>query len=165
MKDIELSSIIFILGIFVIGCAQSSFCQTGKSIKECECDLIQCVYEVELSKYLPQEMLSSRVCDGVKRGAKPVELNRLCMQAKGYEFLDANTLPKNIKRKKVTTLIEDYWIADGLDVALYGSKVFSEQKDQENDQESKVDIKNTPEISVELKQAFMKMFDKYRNKK
>lgn len=165
MKNIELSAIIFILGIFVIGCAQPSFYQTGKSIEACERDFMQCIFEVELSKYLPQEMLSSYISAGVKRGAKPAELNRLCMQAKGYEFLDSHTLPKNIKRKKVTTLFEDYWIVDGLDVALYGSKVFSEKKDRENDQESKVDIKDTSEISVELKQAFMKMFGKYRNKK
>ncbi|MHC4556134.1 MAG: hypothetical protein ACYS80_02395 [Planctomycetota bacterium] len=103
-----------VLGIFFAGCGQSCFYQAGKSIEQCESDLLECIY-------------SSRSTG-------------LCMKARGYQYLDANKLPHNSKRKKViihlgsgkhkVTSVE-YWIADGFGEAWIDRKVLYEQKTQE----------------------------------
>ena len=165
MKQLILSAIISILGIISAGCSKSCFYQAGKSIKQCERDLMQCIYEVELSSCLPHGLLSSPVSAGMQEGVQPDELTCLCMQARGYEFLDASTLPKNRKRMKVITPVEDYWVVDGLGVASDEPRALSEQKHQENDPELEEVIERSPGISVELRQTFLNMFRKLRNKK
>ena len=165
MKQLILSAIISVLGIFSAGCAKPCFYQAGKSIEQCERDLMQCIYEVEISSYLPHDMLSSPVSAGVQEGFQPTELTCLCMQARGYEYLDASTLPKNRKRMKVITPVENYWVVDGLGVASDAPRALSKQKHQENDPELEEVIERSPETSVELRQTFMNMFRKLRNKK
>ncbi|MFC1793455.1 hypothetical protein ACFL3Q_07700 [Planctomycetota bacterium] len=157
MKQLILSAIIFILGVISAGCAKPCFYQAGKSIKQCERDLMQCIYEVELSSYIPNDLLSSPVSAGVQEGIQPTELTCLCMQAMGYEFLEANTLPKNRKRMKIVTLVDNYWVVDGLGVALVDPRILSEQKHKENDPEHKEVIERLPEISDELRQAIIKI--------
>ena len=149
--------IALVFPLFSAGCAKPCFYQTGKSIKQCERDLMQCIYEVELSSYLPHDLLSSPVCAGVQEGIQPAELTCLCMQAMGYEFLDANTLPKNRKRMKIVTLVKNYWIVDGLGVTLDDHRILSEQKHQENNTGHKEVIERSPEISDELRQAILKI--------
>lgn len=165
IKQLILSAIISILGIISAGCSKPCFYQAGKSIKQCERDLMQCIYEVELSSYVPHDLLSSPMSAWMQEGFQPAELTCLCMQAMGYEFLDANKLPKNRKRMKIVTLVNNYWVVDGLGVALDDPKALSEQKHQENNPELKEVIERSPEISDELRQAFMKMFGKIQDKK
>jgi len=165
MKQLILSAIISILGIISTGCAKPCFYQAGKSIKQCERDLMQCIYEVELSSYIPHDLLSSSMSVWMQERVLPTELTCLCMQARGYEYLDASTLPKNRKRMKVITLVEKYWVVDGLGVASDAPRALSKQKHQENDPELEEVIERSPETSVELRQAFMNMFRRLRNKK
>lgn len=165
MKQLILSAIISVLGIFSAGCAKPCFYQAGKSIEQCERDLMQCIYEVELSSYIPHDALSSSMSAWMQEGIQPTELTCLCMQARGYEYLDASTLPKNRKRMKVITPVENYWVVDGLGVASDASRALSKQKHQENDPELEEVIERSPETSVELRQTFMNMFRKLRNKK
>ncbi|MFC1795138.1 hypothetical protein ACFL3Q_16325, partial [Planctomycetota bacterium] len=110
IKQLILSAIISVLGIFSTGCAKPCFYQAGKSIEQCERDLMLCIHEVEISSYLPHGLLSSPVSAGMHEGVQPDELTCLCMQARGYEYLDASMLPKNRKRMKVITPVEDYWV-------------------------------------------------------
>ncbi len=165
LKQLILSAIISILGIISAGCAKPCFYQAGKSIKQSEHDLMPCIYEVELSGYISHDLWSSSMSAWMQEGIQPTELTCLCMQAMGYEYLDASTLPKNRKRMKVITSVENYWIVDGLSVASDDPKALSEQKHQEDDPELKEVIERSPETSVKLRQAFMNMFRKLRNKK
>jgi hypothetical protein len=61
------------------------------------------------------------------------------MRDRGYQYLDANTLPPNTKRKKIVVLFqestdsgstkatdEEYWIADGRDMASENFKIMSD---------------------------------------
>ncbi len=165
MKQLILSAIISVLGIISAGCAKPCFYQAGKSIKQCERDLIQCIYILELSSYIPHDLLSSSMSAGMQERILPTELTCLCMQARGYEYLDASTLPKNRKRMKVITPVENYWVVDGLRVASDTPRALSKQKHQEDNPELKEVIERSPETSVELRQAIMNMFRKLRNKK
>jgi len=165
MKRLILSAIISVLGIISAGCAKPCFYQAGKSIKQCERDLMQCIYILELSSYIPHDLLSSSMSAGMQEGIQPTDLTCLCMQARGYEYLDASTLPKNRKRMKVITSVENYWVVDGLGVASDAPRALSKQKHQENNPELEEVIERSPETSVELKQAIMNMFRKLRNKK
>ena len=90
-------------------------------------------------------------------GLQPTELTCLCMQTRGYEYLDASTLPKNKKRMKMITPVEDYWVVDGLGVASDDPRALSEQKHQENDPELEKVIERWPQLSVELRQAIVKI--------
>lgn len=119
MKQLTLSMIVSILVIFFAGCAKPCFYQAGKSIEQCESDLLKCFYS-----------------------ARPTHF---CMQARGYQYLDANKLPQNRRRKKVMVLSEEnmasgkrkamyevYWVADGLGVASGDRRIMSEQTPQKN---------------------------------
>ena len=120
MKQRILSITISFLVVSFAGCAKFCFYQAGKSIEQGERDLLGCVYS------------DRPTC--------------LCMQARGYQYLDANKLPQDIKRKKVAvlfeedmafggrkTMSEEYWIADGLGTASGDREVLLEQKAQESD--------------------------------
>ena len=86
------------------------FYQAGKSIEQCERDLLECAY-------------SDRPTSS-------------CMRDRGYQYLDANTLPQNRKRKKIVVLFqesadsggrkampEEYWIVDGRDMSSENFKL------------------------------------------
>lgn len=119
MKQLIFSTIISVLVMFFAGCTKPCFYQAGKSIDQCERDLLECFYS-----------------------AHPT---RLCMEARGYQYLDANKIPQNSKPKKVVVLFEEnmvsgsrkamseeYWVADGLGVASGNRQVVAEQKIQKS---------------------------------
>ncbi|MHC4556501.1 MAG: hypothetical protein ACYTFW_05280 [Planctomycetota bacterium] len=120
MKQLIISTIISVLVMFFAGCAEPCFYQAGKSIEQCERDLLECFYS-----------------------AHPT---RLCMEARGYQYLDAKKIPQDSKPKKVVLLFEEnmvsgsrkamseeYWVADGLGAASGNRQVVSEQKPQKSD--------------------------------
>jgi len=113
MKHLTFSIIISVLIIFFAGCSMPCFYQAGKSIEQCERDLLGCVYS------------DRPTCS--------------CMQDRGYQYLDGNTLPQNRKRKKVVVLFqssagsdngkskpEEYWIVDGRDMSSDNFKIVYE---------------------------------------
>lgn len=119
MKQLIFLTIISVLVMFFAGCTKPCFYQAGKSIDQCERDLLECFYS-----------------------AHPT---RLCMEARGYQYLDANKIPQNSKPKKVVVLFEEnmvsgsrkamseeYWVADGLGVASGNRQVMAEQKPQKS---------------------------------
>ena len=110
MKHLTFSIIISVLVIFFAGCSTHCFYQAGKSIEQCERDLLECAYS-----------------------DRPT---RSCMHDRGYEYLDASTLPQSSKRKKIVVLFqesadsggrkampEEYWIVDGRDMSSDKIKV------------------------------------------
>ena len=96
------------------------FYQAGKSIEQCERDLLECAY-------------SDRPTSS-------------CMRDRGYQYLDANTLPQNRKRKKIVVLFqesadsggrkampEEYWVVDGRDMSSDNFKIVFEPETQITD--------------------------------
>jgi hypothetical protein len=96
------------------------FYQEGKSIEQSERDLLACAYS------------DHPVC--------------LCMQDRGYRYLDAKQLPRNSKRKKTVLLFQDsvgsseyeamtkeYWVVDGRDMSPDSFKIVSESGAQATD--------------------------------
>ncbi|MFC1793565.1 formylglycine-generating enzyme family protein [Planctomycetota bacterium] len=113
MKHLTLSSVISVLVILFAGCSMPCFYQAGKSIEQCERDLLECVYS------------DRPTCS--------------CMQERGYQFLAANTLPQSRKRKKIVVLfqesagsgvrksrLEEYWLVDGRDMSFDNFKLVSD---------------------------------------
>lgn len=113
MKHLTFSIIISVLVILFAGCSKPCFYQAGKSIEQCERDLLECAYS-----------------------DRPTYL---CMRDRGYQYLDANTLPQSGKRKKIVVLFqesvgsgdrkampEEYWIVDGCDMPPENFKVVLE---------------------------------------
>ena len=102
MKHLTFSIIIFVLVILFAGCSTPCFYQASKSIEQCERDLLECAYS-------DRPTIS-------------------CMQDRGYQYLDVNTLPQTRKRKKIVVLFQEsfgsgdhqgmpkeYWIVNGRD--------------------------------------------------
>ena len=111
MRQLTHSLIISFLVISSAGYAKPFFYQPGKSIEQCEQDLLECLYS-----------------------GSPVDL---CMQARGYRYLDFKRLPKSKKRKKVRVLFEEYsasgnrkaalkeyWIMDGSGMTSRSARFF-----------------------------------------
>jgi hypothetical protein len=120
MKHQTFSIIIFVLVILFAGCSKPCFYQAGKSIEQCERDLLACAYS-----------------------DRPT---RLCMQDRGYRYLDANMLPQIRKQKKIVLLFqesvgssdykamtEEYWVVDGRDMYSDNFKIVIEQGTQTAD--------------------------------
>jgi hypothetical protein len=120
MRQLILSVIISVFGIFSAGCAKYCFYQAGKSIEQCERELLECAYS------------DRPTC--------------LCMQERGYQYLDANTFPPSRKRKKIVVIFqesvgsadrkarpEEYWIVDGSDMPSADFKVVAEPGTQTTD--------------------------------
>jgi hypothetical protein len=120
MKQLILSIVMSVLVVSFTGCAKPCFYQAGKSIEQCERDLLECFYS-----------------------GHPT---RLCMEARGYRHVDAKKIPQSSKPKKVALLfeenmasgnrkamLEEYWIADGLGVASGNLQVVAQQKPQKGD--------------------------------
>ena len=120
MKHLTFSIVISVLVIFFAGCSTPCFYQSGKSIEQCERDLLECAYS------------DRSTCS--------------CMQDRGYEYLDANTLPQSRERKKIVVLFqesvssgdrkampEEYWIVDGRDMPSDNFKVVFEPGTQTTD--------------------------------
>ena len=120
MKHLTFSIIISVLVILFAGCSMPCFYQAGKSIEQCERDLLECAY-------------SDRPTSS-------------CMRDRGYQYLDANTLPQNRKRKKIVVLFqesadsggrkampEEYWVVDGRDMSSDNFKIVFEPETQITD--------------------------------
>ena len=120
MKHLTFLILISVLVILFAGCSMPCFYQSGKGIEQCERDLLECAYS-----------------------ARPTSS---CMQDKGYQYLDANTLPLSRKRRKIVVLFqestdsggrkakpEEYWIADGRDMSSGNFKVVFEPGTQTTD--------------------------------
>ena len=104
MKHLTFSVIISVLIIFFAGCSMPCFYQEGKSIEQCERDLLECAYS------------GRPTCS--------------CMQGRGYQYLDVNSLPQGRKIRKIVVLFqesagtvgskamsEEYWVVDGRNLA------------------------------------------------
>ena len=120
MKHLTFSIIISVLVILFAECSMPCFYQAGKSIEQCERDLLECAY-------------SDRPTSS-------------CMRDRGYQYLDANTLPQNRKRKKIVVLFqesadsggrkampEEYWVVDGRDMSSDNFKIVFEPETQITD--------------------------------
>ena len=120
MKHLTFSIIISVLVILFAECSMPCFYQAGKSIEQCERDLLECAY-------------SDRPTSS-------------CMRARGYQYLDANTLPQSRKRKKIVVLFqesadsggrkampEEYWVVDGRDMSSDNFKIVFEPETQITD--------------------------------
>ena len=86
MKQRIAQLIVCAIAAFLVGCAQPCFYQAGKSLEECRRDL--------------------RLCFMFGQPA-------LCMQSKGYQFVDARKLPQGRERIKVVSRFGQFWIMDG----------------------------------------------------
>ena len=138
MKRLILSIVIFVLVIFLTGCARPCFYQAGKNIEQCKRDLLQCIQEANNSGYTSKNALLSSITAGTQEKHQPAELTCLCMQERGYRYLDANKLPQNQKRIMVVAPFQKYWAVDGAGAASEDRKVLAEQKPQENNPDSHV---------------------------
>lgn len=132
MKRLILSIVISVLVIFLTGCAKPCFYQSGKNIEQCERDLLQCIQKANKTGYTSNNALLSSIGAGIREEHQPAELTCLCMQARGYRYLDANKLPQNQKRIMVIAPFQKYWVVDGAGAASENRKILSEQKPQEN---------------------------------
>lgn len=131
MKRLILSIIISVLVMFIAGCAKPCFYQAGKNIEQSEHDLLQCIQEANNYGNISKNALLSSIAAGIQQKYQPAELTCLCMQAKGYQYLDANKLPQNRKRIIVVAPFQKYWAVDGAGAASEDRKVLSSQKPQE----------------------------------
>lgn len=115
MRHVILAVVIVISMAFFAGCAKPCFYQAGKSIEQCKHDLRQCI-------------------DQARGQQKPQsdQLTRSCMQAKGYECLDANKVSQNTKRIVVIAPFETYRVLDGLGATPARSTAKAERYDPSN---------------------------------
>jgi len=54
------------------------------------------------------------------------------MQAKGYEYLDANKIARGTERITVMASFETYWVLDGLDAAPAGGTLAVQEEPHES---------------------------------
>ena len=138
MKRLILSIVISSLVMSLTGCAKPCFYQAGKDIEQCERDLLQCIQEANNYGKISKNALLSSIAAGIQEEHQPAELTCLCMQAKGYRYLDANKLPQNRERIMVIAPFQKYWAVDGGGAASEERKILSEQKPQENNSDPHV---------------------------
>jgi len=110
-----LAVVIVISAASFAGCARPCFYQAGKSIEQCKHDLRQCIDQAR-----------------GQQKSQSDELTRSCMQAKGYECLDANKVSQNAKRIVVIAPFETYRVLDGLGATSARSAAVAEEKPQES---------------------------------
>jgi len=114
MRQLLLRISLLVPGLLLAGCADRCFYQVGKSIEQCQQDLLECTY-------------SNSDLD-------------ICMRGKGYGYSDGTKPARSGKRKKVTARFEEYtasgdhrvvsktyWVMDGFGAFPLGGRVFSEQ--------------------------------------
>jgi len=106
MRQRILRLIVCSVAVFLGGCAQPCFYQAGKNLEECRRDLRQCLASVR-----PE----------------------VCMQTKGYQYMDARKLPRSRERIKVVARSKAYWVMDGLGMSPETQGVPSESEPQTED--------------------------------
>jgi len=106
MKQRMSRLIVCTVAAFLAGCAQPCFYQAGKSLEECRRDLRQC-----LASGRPE----------------------VCMQNKGYQYMDARKLPRGGERIKVVARSKQYWAMDGLGMSPETQRISSEPEPQRDD--------------------------------
>lgn len=119
MKHVTLPIVILVSLVSYAGCAKPCFYQAGKSVEQCKRDLVQCIDQAQ-----------------GQRKSQSDEQTRSCMQAKGYECLDANKVSQDTKRIMVTAPFETYWALDGLKGTPAGNTAVSQAKPAENDRQT-----------------------------
>lgn len=135
MRHIMLPVTIVISMIFFAGCAKPCFYQAGKSLEQCKHDLHQCIDQAR-----------------GQNKSQSDQLTRSCMQAKGYECLDANKVSQNTKRIVVIAPFETYGVLDGLGAASAHSMAKTEQNDLNNRVESSAASDRSPAVTQEKPQ-------------
>jgi hypothetical protein len=145
-----------VLVIALVGCGRPCFYQAGTSIEQAERDLLQCIHEAEISVYAPDDMLGSLAHNARQEGFSG-DLTCLCMEARGYVYLDANTLTPPIRQKKVISPINDYWIAEDFDAASQKSTASPEGEDQQTNPDLMRVIERWPELPIETKKIIVEM--------
>lgn len=106
MKQRMSRLIVCTVAAFLAGCAQPCFYQAGKSLEECRRDLRECLASVR-----PE----------------------VCMQNKGYQYMDARKLPRGGERIKVVARSKQYWVMDGLGMSPETQRASSESEPQTDD--------------------------------
>jgi len=115
MKHSMLVIIILVSAVPFAGCSKSCFYQAGTSIEQCKRDLLQCIDQAR-----------------VQQKSQLAQRTRSCMQAKGYECLDANKTAPGTERIVVMTSFETYWVMDGLEAAPAGGTVAAQEEQQQS---------------------------------
>jgi hypothetical protein len=118
MKHVMPVLMVLALVLSFAGCSKPCFYQAGKTPEQREYDLQQCIREAETYGYA-----------GAQGAVRPATLINLCMQARGYEYLDAHKLPQRAERVKVASFAE-YWLIDGGAMVSDGRSGLSEQASQ-----------------------------------
>jgi hypothetical protein len=98
-----------------VGCAKPCFYQAGKSVEQCERDLVQCIDQAR-----------------GQQKSQSGERIRSCMQAKGYKCLDASKVSRGAKQIVVIAPFETYRVLDGLSAAPALSTAVVQDQPQEN---------------------------------
>jgi len=115
MKHLMLAIIIVVLAVSFAGCSKPCFYQAGTSIEQCKRDLLQCIDKAR-----------------VQQKSQLAQRTRSCMQAKGYECLDADKVSPGMERIMVMASFETYWLLDGLEAAPAGGTVAAQEEHQES---------------------------------
>ncbi len=108
MKQQMLRLTMCTVAVLLAGCAQPCFYQAGKSLEECRRDLRQC-----LASGRPE----------------------VCMQNKGYQYVDAGKLPPGRERIKVVARSRQYWVMDGRGMSTETPRISSGPEHQTDDSE------------------------------
>ena len=114
MKHLMLAIVILVSAVSFAGCSKPCFYQAGTGIEQCKRDLLQCI---DQSRVQQKSQLAQRT--------------RSCMQAKGYECLDANKIAPDAERVMVMASFEMYWVLDGLEAAPAGGTVAAQEEHHE----------------------------------
>jgi hypothetical protein len=96
MRQVVLAVVTIISVASFAGCATPCFYQAGKSVEQCERDLVQCIDQAR-----------------GQQKSQSGERIRSCMQAKGYKCLDASKVSRGAKQIVVIAPFETYRVLDG----------------------------------------------------
>jgi len=132
MKHSMRAIVILVLTVSFAGCSKPCFYQAGTSMQQCKRDLLQCIDQAKMHEK--------------SQAAQQV---RSCMQAKGYECLDADRIASGTKRVTVMASFETYSALDGLDAAPASPTVTAQQQPQpqpQNQPEPQVQAQPQPEV-------------------
>ncbi len=79
-------------------------------MQQCKRDLLQCINQAK-----------------TQQKSQAAQQVRSCMQARGYEFVDADKIKPGTKRITVIASFETYWVLNGLDAAPARPAVTAQQ--------------------------------------